>query len=219
LIFAFELVRDLIFDPDPLIDFPKPFHVTDKPSSVSQKCLSLEAFRGQECPRYTTMGSFLDRHYSYRRRLPHYQKQGVAVFVTFRKLLMGDFTNRSRTAILEHCLHDNGSRYKLHAAVIMPDHVHLLLTPLADEAGWPFSLATILRCLKGTSAHSVNGIMATKGPVWQEESFDHVLRSDESMAQKLEYIRQNPVRQGLASDPENYPWLWLCSADTPVRGL
>ena len=155
------------------------------------------------------MGSFLDRHYSYRRRLPHYQKPGVAVFVTFKKLLMGDFSNRARTAILDHCLYDNGKKYNLYAAVIMPNHVHLLLAPLSDQTGWPFSLASILKSLKGTSARSVNKTMGTEGHVWQEESFDHVLRSDESMAQKLEYIRQNPVRKGLVSKPEDYPWLWL----------
>ncbi len=157
------------------------------------------------------MVTFLDRHYAYRRRLPHYQKPGVATFVTFRKLLRGDFTNRARTAILDRCLHDNGKKYNLYAAVIMPDHVHLLLAPLSDENGWPFSLPSILKSLKGTSARSANEAMGAEGPVWQEESFDHVLRSDESMAQKLEYIRQNPVRKGLAAKPESYPWLWIDS--------
>jgi hypothetical protein len=50
---------------------------------------------------------------------------------------------------------------------------------------------------------------ANGGAVWQEESFDHVLRSNESFEQKLEYIRQNPVRAGLVSRPEEYRWLWL----------
>jgi REP element-mobilizing transposase RayT len=103
----------------------------------------------------------------------------------------------------------NGKKHNLYAAVIMPDHAHLLLTPLADQTGWPFSLATILKLIKGTSARSANKIMGTEGPVWQEESFDHVLRSDESMTQKLEYIRQNPVRKGLVAHPDSYPWLWV----------
>jgi hypothetical protein len=57
--------------------------------------------------------------------------------------------------------------------------------------------------------------------VWQEESFDHVLRSNESFAEKLEYIRQNPVRRGLVQKSEDYRWLWIapCRADTPVRRL
>ena len=51
--------------------------------------------------------------------------------------------------------------------------------------------------------------MHTSGPVWEEESFDHVLRSDESLKEKCEYIRQNPVRRGLVKNPEDYRWLWI----------
>ena len=109
----------------------------------------------------------------------------------------------------------------------MPDHVHLLLLPLRDKKGWPYSLAVILKQLKGASARSVNKLLESRGPVWQEESFDHVLRSQESFEEKLEYIRKNPVRRGLAKSPEDYKWLWVeqsagkqdstCGSDTPVR--
>ena len=117
--------------------------------------------------------------------------------------------------------HDNEERFNLHAAVIMPDHVHLLLTPLRDEHGWPYSLPAILKLIKGTSARSLNKLLDSSGPIWQEESFDQVLRSNESLEKKLEYIRQNPVRRRLVQKPEDYRWLWvescLCGADTPVR--
>jgi len=151
----------------------------------------------------------LDRKYEYHRMLPHYQKAGRAVFITFRKGNRVPFTPEARDAILRHCLHDNGKRYDLHIVVVMPDHVHLLLSPLRDEKGWPYSLPTILKLLKGTSAHSVNKLSRSRGPVWQEESFDHVLRSQESFEEKQEYIRQNPVRRGLAKRPEDYKWLWV----------
>jgi len=36
-----------------------------------------------------------------------------------------------------------------------------------------------------------------------------ILRSQESLEDKLEYIRQNPVRRGLADKPQDYPWLWV----------
>jgi REP element-mobilizing transposase RayT len=100
-------------------------------------------------------------------------------------------------------------RYDLDAAVIMPEHVHLPLTPLSDEEGWPYPLPIILKRIKGVSARSVNKLLATSGAVWQEESFDHVLRTNESLEQKREYIRQNPVRRNLAPTPEEYRWLWL----------
>jgi len=81
----------------------------------------------------------------------------------------------------------------MHAAVVMPKHVHLLLTPWVDAAGWPLEIRTILKMIKGASARSVNELRNSGGPVWQDESFDHVLRSTESMQEKMEYIRQNPV--------------------------
>lgn len=151
----------------------------------------------------------LDRKYDYRRNLPHYQKAGRVVFITFRKGNRIAFSPEARDTILHHCLHDRGKRYDLHAAVVMPDHVHLLLTPLRDEKGWPYSLPTILKLLKGTSARSINKLLNSSGPVWQEESLDHVVRSQESFEEKQEYIRQNPVRRGLAKRPEDYKWLWI----------
>jgi REP-associated tyrosine transposase len=108
----------------------------------------------------------------------------------------------------------------------MPDHVHLLLTPLRDEQCWPYPLHAVLKLIKGVSARNVNKLLATSGPVWQEESFDHILRSNESFQEKQDYIRQNPVRAGLVDKPQDYRWLWmpegpcgagLCGADTLVR--
>jgi REP element-mobilizing transposase RayT len=151
----------------------------------------------------------LARKYECRRRLPHLQKADRAVFVTFRKLNRTEFCPAARDLALQHCLHDHGKRFFLHAAVVMPDHVHLLLTPLQDEKGWPYPLAIILKLIKGSSARSINRLLGSSGPIWQEESFDHVLRSDESLMEKLEYIRANPVRRDLVKKPENYRWLWI----------
>jgi REP element-mobilizing transposase RayT len=100
-------------------------------------------------------------------------------------------------------------RIHLYAVVVMPDHVHLLLLPLRDENGWPFTLVDILQCLKSATAHRMNKLLHNSGPVWEEESFDHLLRSDESLKGKCEYIRQNPVEAGLVKRPEDYPWLWI----------
>lgn len=169
------------------------------------------------------MSTILDK-YRYRRRLPHLQKADADLFITFctgaRKILPG----KARDLVLEHCLREGGAmpfagegahatfhkpRIQLHAVIVMPDHVHMLLTPLRDENGWPFPLQDILQCLKGTTAHRINKMLGTSGPVWEEESFDHVLRSEESLKEKCEYIRQNPVRAKLVRRPEEYRWLWL----------
>lgn len=119
---------------------------------------------------------FPSRNYEYRRRMPHYQKPDRSIFVTFCKLIRDPFPDAARDLILSHCVYDHGRRIDLNAAVVMPDHVHLLLRPLTDETGWPYSLPFILKLIKGTSARSANKLMGMSGPVWQEESFDHVLR-------------------------------------------
>ena len=77
------------------------------------------------------------------------------------------------------------------------------------ETPGPFLWWTFLQCLKSATAHQINKLLHHEGPVWEEESFDHVLRSDESLKEKAEYIRQNPVRRGLLQRPEDYRWLWL----------
>jgi REP element-mobilizing transposase RayT len=159
--------------------------------------------------------------YEYRRRSPHYQKPDRAIFVTFCKLTPEPFPPAARDLILQHCLYENEKRVDLHVAIVMPEHVHLLLTPLNDATGWPYGLPFILKQIKGVSARSLNKLLGCSGPVWQEEFFDHVLLSNESFEEKREYIRQNPVIRRLSPTPEAYQWLWInpCRADTLVRCL
>jgi REP element-mobilizing transposase RayT len=161
--------------------------------------------------------------YRYRRRLPHLQKADAGLFVTFCTAGPLVLSPAARDLVLQHCLREDASnvarapspascpkpRIKLLAAVIMPDHVHLLLSSLRDGEDWPFPLVDILQCLKSATAHRINKVLHHAGPVWEEESFDHVLRSDESLEEKCEYIRQNPVKAGLVRRPEDYPWLWV----------
>ncbi|KKL20790.1 hypothetical protein LCGC14_2451940, partial [marine sediment metagenome] len=90
----------------------------------------------------------------------------------------------------------------------MPDHVHLVLTPLQDKAGETYGLAEIMNGIKGASVHSINRLLGRKGKIWQDESFDHLLRSTESAQQKVEYLSGNPVRKGLVSSVDDYSWVW-----------
>ncbi len=145
---------------------------------------------------------------AYSRNLPHLQRRQATLFVTFATRKRWVLPEDVRAEVLAHCLHDNGERLLMHAAVIMPDHVHLLFSPLANAVGEPFTLATIMSGIKGTSAHTVNRALGRKGSVWEEESFDRLLRSDQSIRQKAEYICANPVRAGLVSHEDEWPWLW-----------
>ena len=89
----------------------------------------------------------------------------------------------------------------------MPDHVHLILTPFADKNG-SFTIPQIMHAIKSESAHRINKALERRGKVWQEESFDHVLRGDESVARKIAYVLENPFRAGLVKSSAEYRWVW-----------
>src|ERR1051325_6042086 len=148
------------------------------------------------------------RKYDYRRNLPHIELSGREHFITFDTYLKWELPPVARDITLKHCLHDNGSKMRLHIAVVMPDHVHMIFTPLEDASGETFSFEEIVGAIKGASSHTINKALNRSGTVWQDESFDHVIRHAESLEQKIEYVRQNPVRKGLVSRPEDCSWLW-----------
>jgi REP-associated tyrosine transposase len=145
----------------------------------------------------------------YRRQLPHLQCDDKPHFVTFCTDKRWILPERIRSTVLESCLHDNGKKFDLKVAVVMPDHVHLIFTPLMNmQAMEVYSLAEIMDAVKGASAHKINKILGRKGQVWQAESFDHVLRSSESLDTKIAYVLENPVRRGLVNVWSEYPWIW-----------
>jgi len=149
----------------------------------------------------------MQRKHEYRRNLPHYQKDNRILFITFSTWHRWVLPEAARDLALESCVRADGRKYKLFAAVIMPDHVHLICLPLRDEDG-EISIPEITRTIKSESAHRINKAMGRTGRVWQDESFDHVLRGCESLQKKVQYILENPVRAGLVPRPEDYRWLW-----------
>jgi REP element-mobilizing transposase RayT len=145
----------------------------------------------------------------YRRNLPHLQRDYKPHFITFVTKFRQVLPDWARDITFGSCLHDHGIRYSLHVAVVMPNHVHLILTPVIDQKRRLIvSLIEIMRAIKGASARSINERLRLHGAVWQEESFDHVLRSSENLDAKIDYILQNPVRAGLVRDWQMYPWVW-----------
>ena len=90
--------------------------------------------------------------------------------------------------------------YALHAYVVMPNHVHILLEPRVP-------MRRITGGIKGVSARDANATLARTGkPFWQDESFDHWIRDAAQLERTRRYIERNPVKAGLAKHPEE--WLW-----------
>ena len=90
-------------------------------------------------------------------------------------------------------------RYQLNAFAVMPNHVHLLVTPNVTADQW-------LGPLKGFTAHQANRVLGKHAPFWQDESYDHLVRDREEFQQIQRYIENNPVKAGLVASPERFPW-------------
>jgi putative DNA methylase len=90
--------------------------------------------------------------------------------------------------------------YRLHAYVVMPNHVHMLITPLVELCG-------LMQSLKRFTARQGNRMLARTGePLWQEESYDRLVRNQNEFERIASYIEMNPVTAGLAASPELFPW-------------
>ena len=94
--------------------------------------------------------------------------------------------------------------YKLHAFVVMPDHIHLLLTPQE-------TLERAVGLIKGGFSHR----LASKLPVWQRGFTDHRIRDAADYSIRHRYIHQNPVTARLCEKPEVY----LFSSANPALQL
>lgn len=86
-------------------------------------------------------------------------------------------------------------RYILDEFVVMPNHIHLLCLPLEGN-----ELEKVLCSWKGFTARRMNQELGRKGRLWQEESFDHIVRDADHLQRFRHYIRANPARAGLSPD-------------------
>jgi putative transposase len=154
----------------------------------------------------------------YCRNLPHLQRDNKPHFLTFCTHLRWILPEIARDVVLGSCLHDNDIKIDVKVVVVMPDHVHMIFTPLVnDQAREVYSLAEIMDAIKGASAHKINRQLGRTGKVWQTGSFDRVLRKSEKLDEKVQYILDNPVRKGLTSSCGEYRWLWYRDPENPYQ--
>ncbi len=93
-----------------------------------------------------------------------------------------------------------GTGWRVGRYVIMPDHIHFFCARDKQASALSEFLGRFKSC---TTRKAWDRGRA--GRLWQQEFFDHLLRSNESYAQKWEYVRRNPVRAGLCAKPEDWP--------------
>ena len=90
-------------------------------------------------------------------------------------------------------------KYLLHEFVVMPNHFHLLITPAE-------TLERSLQLIKGGFSFRARKELGFGGEIWQTSFYDHRVRDIEEYARMQTYVRENPVRAGLVSSPELYPY-------------
>ena len=184
-------------------------------------------------------------HAYYVRNLPHWQPPEVDIFITWR--LHGSLPSRMRppasddpsgkvfraydsvldqarsgplwlrnplvagcVAVALEAAQDN-HLCVLYAYVLMANHVHVLLRPQAP-------IAEITRRIKGPTARAANRFLGRASePFWQDESFDHWVRSAGEWHKIRSYIERNPVTAGLVQRPQDWPWSTASRPLPPVQ--
>ena len=101
---------------------------------------------------------------------------------------------------VEDCIQRfHGERLQLSDYILMPNHVHLLLTPIGET-----TLSAILKGIKGASARECNLLLGRTGAFWMDENFDHLVRSARQWDHFRKYIRDNPAKAGLPASEFTY---------------
>jgi putative transposase len=135
-----------------------------------------------------------------KRNLPHWTMDGAIYFVTFRTKT-GMLSFEEQEIVFRHIKRGNKKFYVLIAVVVMPDHVHLIFRPFKK-----YTLIRVMKGIKGVSARLINEDRNMRGTVWQDESYDRIIRNEEELQQKIRYMSLNPVKAELVEKPEDYPF-------------
>jgi len=130
-----------------------------------------------------------------RRHLPHWIPDNAIIFVTWRVADASPLADPRCAQVVADALIYGTKMYDLHAWVVMPTHVHAVMTPKR-----PFP--EIMRWLKWTTARRCNRLLGRTGAFWQDESFDHWIRNGREMEGLIGYVEGNPIAAGL----KNWPW-------------
>lgn len=105
-------------------------------------------------------------------------------------------------------------KYKLHAWVIMPNHVHLLLRPLKG-----YSLGEIVHSCKSYTSTRANKFLNRKGRFWFPDFFDRFIRDYEHFEKAFNYIERNPVKAELCENQSDWRFSSAWHRKQPERGL
>jgi len=155
-----------------------------------------------------------------RRNLPHFERPWGKYMVTFTTRDRDILSEAERSIVLDTILYAREiGQIHLYAACVMPDHVHLLIEPQVkshepDSTPIFYTLTEILQSIKSVTSHKILKQRRTDlqneniKHVWDQESFDRLIRSESDLIEKYDYIISNPIADGLVKHAKDYAWLW-----------
>jgi putative transposase len=124
-------------------------------------------------------------------------------FSTFQRRSLFAVESYARLFLKTLYAYRRQGKFELHAFVLMPDHVHLLLTPAPD-----ITLERAMQLIKGGYSHAV-GVEISRREIWQKGFTDHRIRDAQDFAGHRLYIHHHPVMGKLVASPPEYRY---CSA-------
>jgi len=127
------------------------------------------------------------------RRIERYLDQGHGQAF----LKVGEVARMVQDSLLKF----DGIRYRLFAWVVMPNHVHTLMSRFDEN-----ELRNILHSIKSYTAHEANKILGRVGQFWIEDYFDRFMRNQRHFERTVRYIENNPVKAGLCREPGDWPY-------------
>jgi alanyl-tRNA synthetase/REP element-mobilizing transposase RayT len=166
-----------------------------------------------------------------RRNLPHFERPWGKYMVTFTTRDRDILSEAERTIVLDSILHSSQlGQIHLYAACVMPDHVHLLIEPQVksfDQDSNPtfYTLTEILQPIKSVTSHKIlkerRSVLQNDHikNLWEQESFDRLIRSESDLIEKYDYVIGNPVADKLVTQAKDYAWSWcreFCEPAGPV---
>ena len=105
-------------------------------------------------------------------------------------------------------------KFQVHDFVVMPNHVHVLLTVGAD-----MTIEKAMQFIKGGFSYRLRKECGYLGEVWQRGFSEVRVENRRSLVKHREYIAANPVRAGLVDSPEKYPYCFAYLASRKGQGL
>ena len=106
----------------------------------------------------------------------------------------------------------DGKWFDVVAYYIMPNHVHLVLTPYEISETADYSLTKIMHNIKRNSANHANKVLERTGAFWQHENYDHFARDGAELERIIKYVLNNPVQAGLVKGRQDWKWSY-CKYD------